>query len=99
MSLKVSDEFTVPLCAIHHHHIHTTGDEGSWWKERNIDPLKVAAALWQQIRQRQQPVMAPVEQSEGAVADGREAPPLQQASSDGSAEPVRDLSMDAGGSN
>jgi hypothetical protein len=25
LSLKVSDEFTVPLCAIHHHNIHTTG--------------------------------------------------------------------------
>ena len=25
LSLKVSDEFTVPLCAIHHQHIHTTG--------------------------------------------------------------------------
>jgi hypothetical protein len=50
MSLKVSDEFTVPLCAIHHHHIHTTGAERAWWKERNIDPLKVAAALWQKSR-------------------------------------------------
>ena len=29
LSLKVSDEFTVPLCAIHHHHIHTTGKERS----------------------------------------------------------------------
>ena len=27
--LKVSDEFTVPLCATHHHHIHTTGRNGS----------------------------------------------------------------------
>jgi hypothetical protein len=38
LSLKVSDEFTVPLCAIHHHHIHPTGNERSWWQERNIDP-------------------------------------------------------------
>ena len=29
LSLKVSDEFTVPLCAIHHHQIHTTGKERS----------------------------------------------------------------------
>ena len=43
LSLKVSDEFTVPLCAIHHHHIHTTGKEREWWQERNIDPLKVAS--------------------------------------------------------
>ena len=52
LSLKVSDEFTVPLCAIHHHHIHTTGKEREWWQERNIDPLKIANALWQQSRDR-----------------------------------------------
>ena len=51
LSLKVSDEFTVPLCAIHHHHVHTTGKEKEWWQERNIDPLKVASGLWQQSRQ------------------------------------------------
>ena len=52
LSLKVSDEFTVPLCAIHHHHIHTTGKEREWWQERNIDPLTVAAALWRTSRER-----------------------------------------------
>jgi len=50
--LKVSDEFTVPLCATHHHLIHTTGKEREWWQERNIDPLKVASALWRQSRER-----------------------------------------------
>ena len=52
LSLKVSDEFTVPLCAIHHHYIHTTGKEREWWQERNIDPLKIANALWRQSRER-----------------------------------------------
>ena len=52
LSLKVSDEFTVPLCAIHHHYIHTTGKEREWWQERNIDPLKIASSLWQQSRER-----------------------------------------------
>jgi hypothetical protein len=53
VSLKVSDEFTVPLCAIHHHHhIHTTGKEREWWQERNIDPLIVANDLWQKSRER-----------------------------------------------
>jgi hypothetical protein len=50
LSLKVSDEFTVPLCAIHHHHIHSTGKERDWWQERKIDPLSVASRLWQQSR-------------------------------------------------
>jgi DNA recombination protein Rad52 len=52
LGLKVSDEFTVPLCAIHHHHIHTTGKEKEWWQERTIDPLKVAGGLWQKSRER-----------------------------------------------
>ena len=51
LGLKVSDEFTVPLCATHHHHIHTTGKEQEWWQERNLDPLKIASALWRQSRQ------------------------------------------------
>ena len=52
LGLKVSDEFTVPLCAIHHHQIHTTGKEQEWWEGRKIDPLMVAGRLWQQSRER-----------------------------------------------
>ena len=48
LALKVSDEFTVPLCATHHGENHTTGDERRWWHERKIDPLTVAADLWSQ---------------------------------------------------
>ena len=46
LGLKVSDEFTVPLCAIHHRDLHTTTKEREWWQERRIDPLIVARALW-----------------------------------------------------
>ena len=46
IALKVSDEFTVPLCAIHHDENHATGDEKRWWEERKIDPLSIAAELW-----------------------------------------------------
>jgi hypothetical protein len=42
----VSDEFTVPLCAIHHTENHGTGNERQWWLERKIDPLTVAHDLW-----------------------------------------------------
>jgi hypothetical protein len=52
LSLKVSDEFTVPLCATHHHHLHETTQEREWWLERKIDPLIIARALWQQSQQR-----------------------------------------------
>ena len=52
LGLKVSDEFAVPLCATHHRQIHTTGKEHEWWQERNVDPLILASALWQQSRDR-----------------------------------------------
>ena len=38
LGLKVSDEFTVPLCAIHHSENHATGNERRWWQEHNLDP-------------------------------------------------------------
>jgi hypothetical protein len=50
LGLKVSDEFTVPLCAIHHGEIHSTGNERQWWEQRKIDPLAVANALWREGR-------------------------------------------------
>ena len=52
VGLKVSDEFTVPLCATHHQQIHATGKEREWWQQRNIDPLIIAHTLWQQSRDR-----------------------------------------------
>lgn len=48
LSLKVSDEFTVPLCAIHHSENHMTSDEWRWWKEHKIDPLSTAESLWKE---------------------------------------------------
>jgi hypothetical protein len=46
LALKVSDEFTVPLCAIHHTENHATGNERGWWEKYKIDPLAVAEGLW-----------------------------------------------------
>lgn len=43
---KVSDEFTVPLCRLHHREIHRCGDEGLWWGKTGIDPLATARMLW-----------------------------------------------------
>jgi hypothetical protein len=50
MSLKVSDEFTVPVCRLHHHELHRHGDERTWWKGLNINPLPIALRLWKQSR-------------------------------------------------
>lgn len=51
LALKVSDEFTVPLCAIHHGENHSTGNERRWWAERKIDPLTIASELWSKSMQ------------------------------------------------
>jgi hypothetical protein len=47
---KASDEFTVPLCRMHHREVHRAGDERAWWKAANIDPLKVAHKFWKDTR-------------------------------------------------
>jgi hypothetical protein len=46
MGLKVSDEFTVPLCRIHHRDVHSHGDEIAWWQKRAIDPVVTSRMLW-----------------------------------------------------
>ncbi len=50
MGRKVSDEWTVPLCATHHRALHSVGDEQSWWKARRIDPIIHAKHFWQDNR-------------------------------------------------
>jgi hypothetical protein len=47
---KVSDEFTVPLCRIHHRAAHRAGSEQAWWTEIGIDPSKTARNLWSKSR-------------------------------------------------
>lgn len=46
MGRKVGDEWTVPLCVIHHRALHDCGGEQKWWAQQNIDPLKKALQLW-----------------------------------------------------
>jgi hypothetical protein len=43
---KVSDEYTIPVCRLHHHELHGYGDEASWWAAVSIDPLPIALDLW-----------------------------------------------------
>jgi ERF superfamily protein len=47
---KSSDEFSVPLCRIHHRLVHRVGNEAAWWQDAGIDPIKVARKLWVQTR-------------------------------------------------
>ena len=48
IGLKVSDEFTVPLCRGHHRQLHQAGNEVAWWEDLDINALKIAKGLWEQ---------------------------------------------------
>jgi hypothetical protein len=77
---KVSDEFVVPLCRIHHREVHRVSDERAWWEQAGIDPIDVARVLWSSTRQ-----------NEGALQGSRggQAAELSTAlPSDGSASPA-----------
>jgi hypothetical protein len=47
---KVSDEFTVPLCRLHHRELHRSRNERAWWSRAGIDALKIARTLWKKTR-------------------------------------------------
>jgi hypothetical protein len=50
IGLKVSDEFTVPLCRGHHRQLHQAGNEEVWWETRKINARETAKRLWEQSR-------------------------------------------------
>jgi len=52
LGIKVSDVFTVPLCATHHQQLHNTTKEREWWQARKIDPLVIASTLWRESQRR-----------------------------------------------
>lgn len=54
LGLKVSDEFTVPLCREHHRQLHHAGNEIAWWHNLNTKPLVVAKKLWDESKPSQQ---------------------------------------------
>ena len=72
IGLKVSDEFTVPLCRGHHRELHRYGDERVWWEKQRLEPMGVASKLWRQSH----PLPAVPQQSgsHGAAADPALAP-------------------------
>jgi hypothetical protein len=48
LGMKVSDEFTVPLCRGHHRQLHQAGNEEAWWGNLRINALEIARGLWVQ---------------------------------------------------
>jgi hypothetical protein len=43
---KPHDKFTLPLCNEHHRAQHEWGNERDWWAKHEIDPVKLALALY-----------------------------------------------------
>jgi hypothetical protein len=48
IGMKVSDEFTVPLCRSHHRNLHQAANEPRWWENFRIEPLPIARKLWEE---------------------------------------------------
>jgi hypothetical protein len=48
LGLKVSDEFTVPLCRGHHRQLHQAGNEVTWWEGLKINAIEIAKGFWEQ---------------------------------------------------
>jgi hypothetical protein len=48
LSRKVSDEFTVPLCRLHHRELHRYSDEAAWWDRQGIDAPRLAHLYWRE---------------------------------------------------
>jgi DNA recombination protein Rad52 len=46
LASKPSDEWTVPLCLLHHRALHDVGAEETWWEEHGIDAKGEAQRLW-----------------------------------------------------
>lgn len=58
LGIKVSDEFTVPLCRAHHREVHRTRNEMRWWAQLGIQPMNIANKLWDQTHPIPQPEIA-----------------------------------------
>jgi hypothetical protein len=83
MGRRVSDEFIVPVCRVHHRELHRSGDEIAWWRKLNIDPLPVALRLWQHTRADVE--LTPMKQAQ-TVRTADVKPAAQGAASDGASE-------------
>lgn len=57
LGLKVSDEFTVPLCRGHHRQLHQAGNEVAWWEDLDINALEIAKSLWAKSHTKSPPII------------------------------------------
>ena len=84
MGRKVSDKFAVPICRLHHRELHRRGNEHAWWQSQGIDPLPIAASLWDRTHAVASPaaegagdIDRPTKVNGRYVADGPGAPVRQ----------------------
>jgi ERF superfamily len=70
---KVSDEFTVPLCRLHHRELHRSRNESLWWKTARIDPIRIARELWEATRPKAAPQPAKLPSAGGKTFPGSAA--------------------------
>jgi hypothetical protein len=68
LGLKVSDEFTVPLCRGHHRQVHQVSNEIAWWEDLTIDALEIAKGLWEQTRPKSAPAAIQVDEAGTSVS-------------------------------
>src|SRR5262249_58658916 len=80
---KVSDEFTVPLCRLHHRELHRSRNEPLWWKTARIDPLPIAQELWEATRPKPMPPPASGASGPAPSALPALASPTDQAPTEG----------------
>jgi hypothetical protein len=73
IGMKVSDEFTVPLCRTHHRLLHQSGREAQWWEDLDIDAMEIAKGLWEQSRLRTSPSLSADDQASSEQASGPES--------------------------
>jgi hypothetical protein len=84
---KVSDEFTVPLCRMHHRQVHWHGNERAWWEQQRLDPLPMAAGLWAKSRGRTEQAGSSADPID---AQNTSAPAIEQARTpDNETNPIR----------
>ena len=91
LGLKVSDEFTVPLCRIHHREVHRVGNEAHWWEKIAADPLSVARALWLRTR----PPTSEARQEGPATANNEPGRLVATLSATGKNDETKPISVDS----
>jgi len=74
IGLKVSDEFTVPLCRGHHRQLHQAGNEVAWWHDLDIKALEIAKGLWEESRTKAFPTVAKTPQQQAPMNPSHEVP-------------------------